>query len=450
MKKTVFCTLLCTLLFLGASITYGAKLDYYDYKILFTNPVCGPYWYGDDQKVFSVSGDRIDHKPENVFCNYGDAEVSGARSSSPQNKLIKWIRNKKTREIFMAYLSFSNRPVATALCEAIEERSMKLTVLLDQTTNTTRASEVLKCRPANGKKSHRPRLILRGHEGGIGYAHNKIFIVNPDSEKTVKLAFSSGNMSSGAVLHHENWHFITLPAETYFAQLHTRCLRNGIVDADHSSSRKKYGRFISGCRADLVAEGYEEESDIKVFFVPGEGEQDAFKNYLVPAIQNAATIDIAAHRFSYNKLIDALWNRLSGKHSVDVRLVADDDTYWAAHGSQVGDNGAHEYRAIERLWNKGLEVRFMETNHASHLLHHNKYLIFDFEAGSDLDSAVFAGAGNLTGTAFRSNFENFYYITIPDVVTEFQNQYEYMWNVLATAEEDLPDEDVFPSGGLEE
>ena len=127
-------------------------------------------------------------------------------------------------------------------------------------------------------------------------------------------------------------------------------------------------------------------------------------------------------------------------------MVFDDDVYWAGHGEQVGDNAAHEYTNAMSLVNLGGDARWMETNHAMHLLHHNKYLIFNMPENSQYKSAVFCGAGNLTGTAFTSNFENFYYVEIPSVVAAYNKQYDHVWNDLASHYKRLPKENVLPPG----
>jgi hypothetical protein len=89
----------------------------------------------------------------------------------------------------------------------------------------------------------------------------------------------------------------------------------------------------------------------------------------------------------------------------------------------------------------------METNHSQHLLHHNKYLVLNMPAGSERPSAVFCGAGNLTGTAFQSNLENFYYVEIPEVVAAYNRQYDHVFADLATATGDLPSANVLPPTG---
>jgi hypothetical protein len=52
--------------------------------------------------------------------------------------------------------------------------------------------------------------------------------------------------------------------------------------------------------------------------------------------------------------------------------------------------------------------------------------------------AVHTGAGNFTKAAFTKNFENYYFITIPEVVAKFKKQYNHMFNNLATPYAKLP------------
>jgi HKD family nuclease len=72
-------------------------------------------------------------------------------------------------------------------------------------------------------------------------------------------------------------------------------------------------------------------------------------------------------------------------------------------------------------------------------LQHNKFVIFEFQRGG----SVFTGAGNLTTSAFENNFENFYMISIPEVVTQFQKQFDYMWDI-STSVEKMPRQLVNP------
>lgn len=196
----------------GKADDQAVPLRFDSYEVLFTNPLCREYKYA--QPVKSADGTKTyTAKPKNVYCSRADIPASAARPVSPQNKLLTWIEPLGANdEIFLAYLSFSNRNVSDALCAAAM-RGTKITFVLD--SRGEQADRLEQCGAT---------ILLRGHAGSIGYAHNKVVLINPrgDSEH-MKMTFSSGNMSSGVVTHHENWHFIEVARDSYFAQAHV-CL----------------------------------------------------------------------------------------------------------------------------------------------------------------------------------------------------------------------------------
>jgi len=76
----------------------------YKYEVLFTNPICGPYKYKSE--VVSQSGKKLKQKPQNVYCkNQYDLKRSGENPMSPQYRLIEWINDPRTTEVFFTYLS---------------------------------------------------------------------------------------------------------------------------------------------------------------------------------------------------------------------------------------------------------------------------------------------------------------------------------------------------------
>ena len=412
----------------------GPRLVFDEYEVLFTNPVCQTYAYSED--VYSESGELLEHKPQNAFCYPSDKEASGARPESPQYKLIEWIADPSVDEIFFAAMSFSNSAVQNALCDAVTERSVKVRFVLDSNTSLDRAGKLLACEPASGDPADAPELHLRGHEGNISLHHNKLFLLNPGRD-TMRIAFGSGNVSSGLVLHHENWHFITLPSSTHFAQAHL-CLMEGVLD--HGHQKADYSGFIRECKESITAR---EEGDAKALFVPGEGGRGS--NYIINAIRQAEGIDILAHRFTHSTYVEQLRRRLTGEAPPKVRMVADDDMYWAGRGEIVGGNEPFEYDRVTILTDVGMQARYVETNHPAHLLHHNKVMIFDMPSGKN--DTVFCGAGNFTKSAFKNNYENFYYLSIPQVIERYREQYEHLYGDLATATEDMPTENIIPSEG---
>jgi hypothetical protein len=428
----------------GKADENAVELRYNTYDVLFTNPLCREYKYS--QPVRSADGSTsLTAKPKNVFCSRTDIPASAARPTSPQNKLLSWIEPLGAGdEIFLAYLSFSNSAVSGALCAAAM-RGTKITFVLD--SRSTQADRLEQCGA---------EILLRGHAGSIGYAHNKVILINPNGDSEyMKMTFSSGNMSSGVVTHHENWHFIDAARDSYFAQAHV-CLMNAQVSTTASSGRTEYKNAINACRQAIDAP---EETDIKAFFIPNRDDAKRAERYMLGAIDDAESIDLGAHRFGHTRLIAKLEDKLADG-AFSLRMVADDDLYWldpeVGAGIEVGDNADFEAANVRRLEEAGgdaFEIRYFQTNHAEHLLHHNKYLVYRDGTGNAF--GLLAGAANLTGTGFNDNFENIYFIKVPAVLSAFETQFARVWDgrkatpdeqdpPLATPRHLMPASDVAP------
>ena len=419
MKKSVF-----ALVFLFSNQLWAISLkDYkpFEYEVLFTNPECAEYTY--PQPVLANNGESLLAKPKNVYCKPADHARSAKRANSPHKRLLDWITHKDTKDIFMAYLSFSNPEITDALCAALKKGTTLSLVLDAKPGETNKHAESLKeCGQAS--------VYYRGNQKGLGFAHNKLMVINPSDAKTIKLVFSSANMSTGTSIHHENWNFVTTSPKSYFAQAH-QCLMKGMIE--NGDSRKEFVAFIDQCRQAIATE---EESDIQTYFVPGEGKK-AFAAIKEMA-EKSTRLNTTAHRFS--GIFVALFEELL-KAGKPLRLVTDDDMYWSYKTrSAVGRNTNMEAFKVIPMMQRGLEMQFMETNHNSILLQHNKFMVFEL-AGQD---AVFTGAGNFTTSAFDNNFENYYVITIPEVVGAYTQQFDHFWDELSTPVERLPTKDIRP------
>ncbi|MCB0349175.1 MAG: hypothetical protein KDD37_10075 [Bdellovibrionales bacterium] len=397
----------------------------YKHEILFTNPVCADYVY--QEPVEANDGTMLSQKTKNAYCARGDAKVSGERENSPQQRLVDVINDEDTSEIFLAFLSFSDKRVLKALCDNIEKRDLKVTMILDSGTDKGTADKLLKCQ---GETSQ-TEIHYRGEVSGIALAHIKMVITNPNEEVPHHLVFASANLSSGTVLHHENWNFMTLSDESYFMAAHL-CAMNGMLY--HADSGAEFRAFLKSCRAEIASEP---EEDATVYFAPAEGR--LAEKAMLDLISRSTDVKIAAHRFSNKKMIELLGLKLEHE-GFTANLVVDDDIYWAMKGMTIGANTKLEARHVDSLMGLGLEVQFVETNHYENLLHHNKYMIFELEDGE----AVFTGAGNFTGNAFSSNFENFYVFSQPKVVRAYQKQYEHVLTDLSRPTEKMPTRLVKP------
>lgn len=400
----------------GKSDEAAVPLRYRTYDLLFTNPLCREYTYPTPVQTADGST-TLRAKPKNVYCSSTDAAASAARETSPQHKLLQWLAPLGADdEVFLAYLSFSNRVVGDRLCE-LAQAGAKITFVLDA------ASE-----QSNRLAGCGAEILLRGHAGSIGYAHNKLILINPHGDSEfMQMTVSSGNMSSGIVTHHENWHFIDVARDSYFGQNHV-CLMEAQVSAEASSGRAAYKASLDACRANIEAP---EETDVKSFFIPHSEDRKRAARYLLGAVDEAAAIDLGAHRFGHSDLVRHLETRLQGG-DVTVRMVADDDLYWldpeVGEPSQPGSNDDFEARNVRKLMDasENFEIRYFETNHSQHLLHHNKYLVYRDASGAPY--AVLAGAANLTKTGFNDNFENIYFFKVPAVLDGFDTQFARVWD----------------------
>jgi hypothetical protein len=496
-----------------AKHTYAKPVETQSGRIIKTTP----------ENVYCTSGDR------KVTARRDGSDTRMGYTESPQHRLLSLINADSTKSIFMTYLSFSDSTIARALCSKMANTGMKLELILDKKNESGSIDRSLKrlLKPGeklsgatrkrvtaqyedmkakamarvikyakienrtdsqekkykDAKKSFEKLLtksqylesILCSSDGmsndqdykvkrmkkqkGINWSHTKVFMVNPADKKKITLSFASANMSSGTTIHHENWHFVTASTNSHFMQSHI-CLKD--AEFNHADSRKEFIKYMKSCRDEIAMD---EESDIKTFFVPGDGDE-AIKLFS-GAIKWSTKIDLAGHRFTLKPLMSAL--RSAKKKRAKIRMVFDDDMYLAgerrlAEGVRV-PNMPHEYNNVLSVIGKstntvrknGAEARYMQTNHYAHTIHHNKYMIFNNSrrGGRSLGkkpdqykkAAVFCGAGNFTKAAFMTtssatNLENYYYITIPEVVEAFRDQYDYKWNNLATKYEDLPLEDV--------
>lgn len=421
--------LLTVLMVMGSMHSEAVKLsDYspYKFEVLFTNPVCETYKY--DRPVITVSGKTLTQKPQDVYCKPGDEDRSVARPNSPQYRLKEWIESKETKEIYLAYLSFSNTEIRDSLCLAIKNGvSVKIVIDGDEKTDTNKNAESLKkC----GDKA-KIETYYRGETGGLGYAHNKIMVINPGTE-TVKVVFSSGNLSTGTSTNHENWNFVTTSGKSYFAAAH-KCVVESMIDG--GDTKANFKTSLNDCRAKIEAPP---ESDIQTFFAPVDGR---------------AALKAVATQGDKSDLLEAMSHRLSGdmaklfadllEKKKEIRFILDDDIYWAMKFKKdVGRNMSVEaYRIYSALIEKGMNTRFLETNQNVFQLQHNKFVIFT-EKGAG--KAVFNGAGNFTSAAFNKNFENFYLITVPEVVEAYKKQYVKYFDEMATTEENMPRDYVLP------
>ena len=324
--------IMTALLFILSSNSWAVKLtDYrpFAFEPLFTNPVCATYNYGGP--VFTESGKTLTAKPQNVYCKPSDETASVARPSSPQYRIVQWVSDQNTKSIYMAYLSFNSKNVGRALCAAVG-RGVQLSIVLDGGENP--AQPELNKDAESLKSCGRPGLVTvtyRGSTQGLGYAHNKIMLINPKHPVTGVL-FSSGNMTGGTSINHENWNFITTSGESYFAQAHV-CVVEAMILA--GETKTSFAKSLNDCRGKIKAQP---ESDIRVFFSPVDGA--LAMEQVKQAASSATLVEAMSHRFS-GQMAELFKGLLTSKKP--IKFILDDDIYWSAKRREdIGRNTSVE------------------------------------------------------------------------------------------------------------
>lgn len=138
----------------------------------------------------------------------------------------------------------------------------------------------------------------------------------------------------------------------------------------------------------------------KVYFSPGTDILESISDILKQAKQ---TLDICVFTITDERLAnDILYCHQSG---IKVRIITDDEKMYD-HGS-----------AIRGLKNAGIPVKI---DHSRYHMHH-KFGIID-------SRIVFTGSFNWTYTASNHNQENLLITTNHDIVKQYKEQYELLWN----------------------
>lgn len=138
----------------------------------------------------------------------------------------------------------------------------------------------------------------------------------------------------------------------------------------------------------------------KVYFSPGTDILESISDILKQARK---TIEICVFTITDDRLAsDILYCHQRG---IQVRIITDDD--------KIYDHGS----AIKELKNAGIPVK---VDHSRYHMHH-KFGIID-------SRIVFTGSFNWTYTASKHNQENLLVTTNTDIVKQYMDQYEILWN----------------------
>lgn len=138
----------------------------------------------------------------------------------------------------------------------------------------------------------------------------------------------------------------------------------------------------------------------QVIFSPGSDILESISDLLKQARK---TLDICVFTITDERLATEIWN--CRERGVNVRILTDDD--------KVFDRGS----AIKELGKTGIPIK---TDHSRYHMHH-KFGIID-------SRIVFTGSFNWTYTASKHNQENLLITSNFEIVKQYAEQFELLWN----------------------
>ena len=147
---------------------------------------------------------------------------------------------------------------------------------------------------------------------------------------------------------------------------------------------------------------------VSSYFSPNQGAADVVIGFID---QTHASLDAAVYSITHDGIADALI-RAKGR-GVEVRILTDK--------TQAGNASADD----ERMEASGIAVR---RDHITGLMHH-KFMISDCHC--DGEQALATGSFNWTASADTRNMENFVIIRLKYAITEFQVEFDRLWELNA-------------------
>lgn len=368
-----------------------------------------------------------------AWCTYDDLIPSSDASGMVANisSQIELAVDPATAKIFVAYFSFSNKPIFKKLCERATA-GVPIEFFLDSSYRGNKlASDLKACGPNDNVKLHFIGKMDVSDPNDIVWRlhHNKFMIVDTGVDaEPVKINFSSGNLSAyGTSLHFDHWVTVTAQRSSNIYQTH-RCVISSMLRAidpdgdgvdndvdDPAVYRQNLDACLNAMSALRIEDAIKSET-IAPLFSPNPKNEIA--NALIAEIKKlkkGRAIRGAIQHFTHTSIARALADACT--RGVDVKMVMDDDVL----------SGESEVPGVKEFYdsfldNTCIQIRFMQTNSPAFQMMHNKFLILG-------GLRVFAGAGHFTYSAMTKNYENFYLMQSASIVNQYDTMFDGMWGI---------------------
>lgn len=393
-----------------------------DMELMHTKPVC----------------DHKDQAISTAWCTLDDIkpvlEASGMVKNI--NEQLDLATDPSKARLYIAYFSFTNSAVAKKLCEKAK-LGIPLEVFIDQSSavdeGTAKQIALLKsCNTDAGTNTVRVHLL--GTKDPWRLHHNKFLIIDPGADSSIKINFSSGNLSTfGTSLHFDHWVTTTTTRDSNFFKTHMCVVsalqtaidpnQDGIDEAidDPGVYRKSLDACLKKQKTLTISQAIETEFTAPMFSPDPENKIAKTLISEIGKVKPGQSISGAIQHFLHHGIAQALVKAC--KRGVPVTLLMDDDVI----------SGASEVPGVTDFFNQDLDntcikIRFMETNSEIFQLMHNKYLILGYRR-------VFAGAGHFTYAALGDNYENFYLMQNAKIHNQYQELFKFMLDASISKEQ---------------
>ncbi|MCB9073266.1 MAG: hypothetical protein H6623_06560 [Bdellovibrionaceae bacterium] len=403
-----------------------AQSNITDLQLMHTTPVCS---HPGKTAAWCTHDDMVESSKASGMIDKINAQIDLAKDSSKAN-------------IYVAYFSFSNKPVFRKLCDKAKE-GINIEFFLDNSyRGTDLTNELVACATRNNVHFHFMGKTDVSDPNNIVWRlhHNKFLIVDSGEDDTIKINFSSGNLSSfGTSLHFDHWVTATVQRNSNMYATHL-CVVSSMKKAldidndgqdDSIDDPEVYRQSLNSCLKKSNALSIDEAlrtEKIAPLFSPNPN--NTIARTLIQEIENVPAgqkIAGAIQHFTHSSIASALVDAC--QRGVEVKMIMDDDVL----------SGESEVPGVGEFFNSYLDntciqIQFMQTNASEHQMMHNKFLMLG-------DKYVFAGAGHFTYSAMTKNYENFYLMEDRTIHQQYQELFDFMWNMSLTKEQATPNGD---------
>ncbi len=369
-----------------------------------------------------------------IYC-FRDEIASRVKEAGIANRIERMAEKslKAGGQVSFAFMSFTEESLFRTLCN-YTSRGLRFEGFFDSKAGPPRGLAHRLENECQGPTRSNVRIRYMGmpKNGKTGWRlhHNK-FVLADYGSGAMEIAFGSANLSAnGLSVNFENWNFVKGSATSPFFADHLCNLRAmrmardaGTTEDDPKVFRRTLEECLSEGKTDSITlERVLAQEGAWVLFAPDPKDQIfSLLRDQIGKVVPGGSIRLATYFFMHKPLVEEL--KLARKRGVEIQLLIDDDLFL----------GKGSIPAQKKFWNQtlrpsltGFATRAFDTNEEIFQMQHHKFIIL--KGVGDLQTTrVFGGAGQFTLSAFKNNFENFYFIGVPHVIDQYEALFSMLW-----------------------